>query len=126
MLVPLESALLAICTCPARVDVSATQLFHSSVAPPRGPPSGAAASAAAHDGLLLCLDFDCQVNLSLLPVVTGLVLCSATELSFTALGFGAAVLTNCVDCIQNVFSKKLLSTKVGSAAHALRLCRVVR
>ena len=52
-----------------------------------------------------------MVNLSLVPVVVGLALCSANELSFTAIGFGAAVLTNCIDCIQNVFSKKLLSTK---------------
>ena len=25
-------------------------------------------------------------------------------------GFGAAVFNNCIDCVQNVFSKKLLST----------------
>ena len=51
-----------------------------------------------------------QVNLSLVPVMLGLVLCSSTELSFNMIGFGAAVLTNCIDCIQNVFSKKLLNT----------------
>jgi len=51
-----------------------------------------------------------QVNVSLLPVVGGLALCSATELSFTPIGFGAAVFNNCIDCVQNVFSKKLLST----------------
>ncbi|XP_071944455.1 solute carrier family 35 member E2A-like [Antedon mediterranea] len=49
------------------------------------------------------------VNLSLLPVMGGLALTSAYELSFTAVGFGAAILTNLVDCLQNVFSKKLLS-----------------
>ena len=49
--------------------------------------------------------------MSLVPVVLGLALCSATELSFTTIGFGAAVLTNCMDCVQNVFSKKLLSVK---------------
>lgn len=51
-----------------------------------------------------------MVNLSLLPVVGGLALASATELSFTRVGFFAAVLNNCIDCVQNVFSKKLLST----------------
>merc|ERR1712118_285321 len=33
-----------------------------------------------------------------------------TELSFNYVGFLAAVFNNCIDCIQNVFSKKLLST----------------
>eukprot|EP01052_Picozoa_sp_SAG31_P029889 SAG31_NODE_3014_length_4786_cov_9.641135_3_plen_52_part_00 len=39
----------------------------------------------------------------------GLVVCSGTELSFNFVGFIAAVTTNCIDCVQNVFSKKLLS-----------------
>jgi solute carrier family 35 protein E2 len=51
-----------------------------------------------------------MVNLSLLPVVAGLALCSATELSFNYIGFFAAVANNSIDCVQNVFSKKLLST----------------
>lgn len=51
-----------------------------------------------------------MVNLSLVPVVGGLALCSANELSFTSIGFFAAVFNNCIDCVQNVFSKKLLST----------------
>lgn len=51
-----------------------------------------------------------MVNLSLVPVVSGLALCSATELSFNMVGFLAAVINNCIDCVQNVFSKKLLST----------------
>lgn len=51
-----------------------------------------------------------QVNLALVPVMAGLVLCSATELSFNMIGFLAAVCNNCVDCVQNVFSKKLLTT----------------
>ena len=51
-----------------------------------------------------------MVNLSLLPVVGGLALCSVTELSFNYVGFFAAVANNCIDCVQNVFSKKLLST----------------
>ncbi|KAJ8021384.1 Solute carrier family 35 member E2 [Holothuria leucospilota] len=49
------------------------------------------------------------VNLSLIPVVAGLALTSFTELSFTTIGFVAAISTNVVDCLQNVFSKKLLS-----------------
>ncbi len=51
-----------------------------------------------------------QVQLSLVPVVFGLALCSLTELSFNTIGFAAAVLNNCIDCVQNVFSKRLLST----------------
>ncbi|NWS04143.1 S35E2 protein, partial [Motacilla alba] len=49
------------------------------------------------------------VNLSLLPVMGGLALCTATEISFNVLGFSAALSTNIMDCLQNVFSKKLLS-----------------
>ena len=51
-----------------------------------------------------------QVNVALIPVMMGLGLCSATELSFNMIGFLAAVVTNCIDCVQNVFSKKLLNT----------------
>ncbi|XP_072174975.1 solute carrier family 35 member E2A-like [Diadema setosum] len=49
------------------------------------------------------------VKLSLIPVVGGLALTSCYELSFTMIGFEAAIATNIVDCLQNVFSKKLLS-----------------
>lgn len=49
------------------------------------------------------------VNLSLIPVMGGLALCTATEISFDILGFSAALSTNIMDCLQNVFSKKLLS-----------------
>ncbi|EDQ91266.1 uncharacterized protein MONBRDRAFT_14978 [Monosiga brevicollis MX1] len=49
-----------------------------------------------------------QVNLSLLPVMIGLALCSFSELSFDTIGFLAAILNNIIDCVQNVFSKKLL------------------
>ncbi|XP_026224451.1 solute carrier family 35 member E2A [Anabas testudineus] len=49
------------------------------------------------------------VNLSLFPVMAGLALCTATEISFNTLGFSAALSTNIMDCLQNVFSKKLLS-----------------
>ena len=51
-----------------------------------------------------------MVNLSLIPVVGGLALCSATELSFNYIGFFAAVFNNVIDCVQNVFSKKLLNS----------------
>ncbi|KAM4703295.1 solute carrier family 35 member E2B [Rhinophrynus dorsalis] len=50
-----------------------------------------------------------MVNFSLLPVMAGLALCTATELSFNMVGFSAALSTNIMDCLQNVFSKKLLS-----------------
>lgn len=49
------------------------------------------------------------VILSLFPVMSGLALCSANELSFNAAGFIAAMATNLSECLQNVYSKKLLS-----------------
>ena len=56
------------------------------------------------------------VNLSLIPVMTGLALCSAYELSFTLSGFIASLATNLSECFQNVFSKKLLTQERYSAA----------
>lgn len=49
------------------------------------------------------------VNLSLIPVMGGLALCSATELSFNTKGFIAALATNVTECVQNVYSKMLIS-----------------
>lgn len=49
-----------------------------------------------------------QVALTLIPVMLGLALSSATELSFDTIGFSAAVANNIIDCVQNVFSKQLL------------------
>lgn len=49
------------------------------------------------------------VRLSLIPVMGGLALCSATELSFNTLGFIAAMSTNITECLQNVYSKMLIS-----------------
>uniref|UniRef100_A0A914X6U9 Sugar phosphate transporter domain-containing protein n=1 Tax=Plectus sambesii TaxID=2011161 RepID=A0A914X6U9_9BILA len=49
------------------------------------------------------------VILSLVPVMGGLALCSAYELSFHMIGFAAALATNLMDCLQNVFSKLLIS-----------------
>lgn len=51
------------------------------------------------------------VNLSLVPIMAGLSLCTATELSFNMVGFISALLNNVMDCFQNVFSKKLLSSE---------------
>lgn len=50
----------------------------------------------------------CRVVTSLVPVAGGLFLVSSTELSFNVIGFGAAVATNVIECVQNVFSKRLL------------------
>lgn len=50
-----------------------------------------------------------QVVLTLVPVVGGLILCSASELRFDAVGFAAAVMNNCADCVQNVMSKRMLA-----------------
>lgn len=49
------------------------------------------------------------VMASLLPVMAGLILCSAYELRFDSVGFIAALLNNCADCVQNVMSKRLLA-----------------
>ncbi|XP_001602454.2 solute carrier family 35 member E2A [Nasonia vitripennis] len=49
------------------------------------------------------------VNLSLLPVMGGLALCSANEISFDLRGFVAAMATNLTECLQNVYSKMLIS-----------------
>jgi len=49
------------------------------------------------------------VKLSLLPVMGGLALCSANELSYNLAGFTAALLTNITECCQNVYSKMLIS-----------------
>ena len=49
------------------------------------------------------------VVLTLVPVVAGLVLCSAAELRFDTVGFAAAVANNCADCVQNVVSKRMLA-----------------
>merc|ERR1719369_542151 len=49
------------------------------------------------------------VKLSLIPVMGGLAVCSANELSFNLAGFTAALLTNISECAQNVYSKMLIS-----------------
>lgn len=48
------------------------------------------------------------VNLALIPVMFGLGISTYSELSFNMTGFIAAISNNILDCIQNVFSKKLL------------------
>ncbi|PVD36628.1 hypothetical protein C0Q70_03614 [Pomacea canaliculata] len=47
--------------------------------------------------------------LSLIPIMAGLALCSAYELSFNIQGFVAAMATNLTECLQNVYSKLLIS-----------------
>ena len=59
--------------------------------------------------LLLAERTGLYVNLSLIPVMGGLALCSANELSFNVLGFLAALGANVSECLQNVYSKKLIS-----------------
>jgi len=49
------------------------------------------------------------VKLSLIPVMGGLALCSANELSFNVIGFMFALTTNVSECAQNVYSKMLIS-----------------
>ncbi|CAL1532899.1 unnamed protein product [Lymnaea stagnalis] len=47
--------------------------------------------------------------LSLIPIMLGLGLCSAYELSFNVQGFIAAIAANLTECLQNVYSKLLIS-----------------
>ncbi|XP_076087232.1 solute carrier family 35 member E2A-like [Mytilus galloprovincialis] len=47
--------------------------------------------------------------MSLIPIMSGLALCSAYELSFNIKGFIAALATNLTECLQNVYSKVLIS-----------------
>lgn len=47
--------------------------------------------------------------LSLIPIMGGLALCSVYELSFNIQGFAAALATNITECLQNVYSKMLIS-----------------
>jgi len=49
------------------------------------------------------------VYLSLIPVMVGLALCSTNEISFDPRGFIAAMATNVTECLQNVYSKMLIS-----------------
>jgi len=49
-----------------------------------------------------------RVLFSLLPIMIGLLLTSVTDLSFDFIGFCGAMACNCIDCIQNVFSKRLM------------------
>ncbi|XP_050535909.1 solute carrier family 35 member E2A-like [Daktulosphaira vitifoliae] len=49
------------------------------------------------------------VSLSLVPIMVGLALCSSNELSFNIPGFIAALATNFTECLQNVYSKMLIS-----------------
>jgi len=51
------------------------------------------------------------VNLSLIPIMSGLAISTSSEISFNMTGFLAAISNNVLDCIQNVFSKKLLSSE---------------
>lgn len=52
-----------------------------------------------------------RVNLSLLPVMAGLALCSLHELSFSTLGFLTAMGTNICECLQSVYVKKMITSK---------------
>ncbi|KAH3826931.1 solute carrier family 35 member E2A-like [Dreissena polymorpha] len=48
--------------------------------------------------------------LSLIPIMFGLGLCSSYELSFKIEGFAAALAANITECLQNVYSKMLISS----------------
>ncbi|UJR37120.1 hypothetical protein I4U23_029824 [Adineta vaga] len=50
-----------------------------------------------------------QTKFSMIPITVGLCLCSSFELSFEMFGFLCALGTNVFDCLQNVYSKLLIS-----------------
>lgn len=61
-------------------------------------PWGAAGSTGGHCSPAMCSPpAGLLVNLSLIPVMGGLALCTATEMSFNFLGFSAALSTNIMD-----------------------------
>eukprot|EP00933_Yihiella_yeosuensis_P020289 TRINITY_DN16294_c0_g1_i1.p1 TRINITY_DN16294_c0_g1~~TRINITY_DN16294_c0_g1_i1.p1 ORF type:complete len:491 (-),score=47.27 TRINITY_DN16294_c0_g1_i1:147-1619(-) len=59
---------------------------------------------------------DPLIMFSLAFVVGGLMVASAHEVSFTLIGFAAALLTNVVECVQNVVCKKLLEPQKSGGA----------
>lgn len=63
------------------------------------------------------------VVLSLIPVACGLVIATYHEISFNFIGFAAAVATVLIECVQNVFSKRLLEN--GFSATQLQFCTSV-
>ncbi|XP_067946073.1 solute carrier family 35 member E2A-like [Watersipora subatra] len=60
------------------------------------------------------------VLLSLLPIMFGLALTSAYDLSFHIVGFLAALTNNVADCVQNVYSKYLFNS-LDYAVHPVEL-----
>ncbi|KAG1709058.1 hypothetical protein DVH05_022689 [Phytophthora capsici] len=56
-----------------------------------------------------------RVNFALIPIVTGLIFCSLSDSSFHVIGFIAALMSNCVDCIQNVLTKRLLNRSYSTS-----------
>ncbi|CAI5743279.1 unnamed protein product [Peronospora destructor] len=56
-----------------------------------------------------------KVNCSLIPIVMGLIFCSLSDSSFHVIGFVAALLSNCVDCIQNVVTKRLFNRSYSTS-----------
>lgn len=71
--------------------------------------SSAPAFTVVMSKLILGQSTGLYVKLSLMPVMGGLALCSANELSYNLPGFTAALLTNISECCQNVYSKMLIS-----------------
>lgn len=60
------------------------------------------------------------VLLTLVPIVLGLAVATKGELSFTMVGFSAAMLGNFLDCVQNVVCSSLLRTKAVFSSHELQ------
>ena len=90
----------ALCpTCLAGVGDTGMCYFFPPVRSKRAEhPWGAAGSTGGHCSPAMCSpSAGLLVNLSLIPVMGGLALCTATEMSFNFLGFSAALSTNIMD-----------------------------
>lgn len=76
-------------------------------------------------GIFLKSFFPIPVYLTLLPVVAGVALASLSELSFSALSFGAAMASNLAFSLRAIFSKKQMGQPMGENMNAANLYAVL-
>jgi len=76
--------------------------------------------------LVLKSVFPLPVYASLLPIVAGVIVASVSELSFTWLGFGMAMVSNVAFTARNIFSKLNMNAPKGENMDALNLFAVLQ